>query len=236
MNPLKLPAPGDSVATPFSIDLHYVQRHARCTFSAVLDFVRLRGVCAGRDLMWKWVHAPRCSVLVRNYGFVRVPLSLTICISSDTKTHYCATRETCSTANGTAVCVQGCLVGSAQGSQECGTGCIQIGNVCCGSNSTKFWSCGQGGRCDTANSACFAFGTNAQEPGGEVNSKITTQAKPVESGQSPSQSSAGSGPSATSPVSGNPGGSGNPNSGEGLGTFGIILVRFQHFEKPKNPR
>ncbi|KAI8804247.1 hypothetical protein BJ742DRAFT_825474 [Cladochytrium replicatum] len=149
-----------------------------------------------------------------------MPLSAVCC---DSKTHYCATRETCSTTNGTAVCVQGCLVGSAQGSQECGTGCIQNGNVCCGSSSTKFWACGAGGRCDTVNSACFAFGTNAQEPGREINTKIVTQANSVTNVQSPSTSAAGS--SATSPAGGNAGNSNQTNNNkDDNSTIGIILI------------
>ncbi|KAI8805632.1 hypothetical protein BJ742DRAFT_774891 [Cladochytrium replicatum] len=149
-------------------------------------------------------------------------------VCCDSKTHYCATRETCSISNGTAYCTQGCVVGSAQGSQECGNGCVQLGRACCGSSATKFWTCDQGGKCDTANSGCLAFGTNAQEAGMEIGSKATKPANPVRNDQAPPSQTSGSNPIPSISNSGSEGGnnnSGNSNSGSSNSeTIGIIMI------------
>ncbi|KAI8808637.1 hypothetical protein BJ742DRAFT_808130 [Cladochytrium replicatum] len=193
------------------------------------DFFGICGMRTGGIPMWKWLYATRGCVLVTRLRTSRTHHSLHQCLPSPSKTHYCPTRETCSTSNGTAVCIQGCLVGSAQGDQACGDGCVPLGRACCGSSSTRLWTCGAGGKCDNATSGCLAFGTNAQEAGREIGSKVVTPANPITGVQSPSQSSAGSGSSSTSPANGASGGSGNSNSnnsnnGDNSGTVAIILV------------
>ncbi|KAI8808636.1 hypothetical protein BJ742DRAFT_808128 [Cladochytrium replicatum] len=148
-------------------------------------------------------------------------------VCCDAQNYYCGYGETCATSNGTVVCVQPCLPGG-QGSQECGGGCISIGGACCGSNAARFYTCNLGGKCDTTNTGCLAFGTNTQEPGVNINPKVTIAAKPVTNVQSTSQSSSGSSSSATSPASSNGSGSSNNqnsnNMKEGDSTVGTILI------------